>query len=90
MNKIYAWVPYFALICLLVLCYIATVHATEKKIRKINDKHQEIEDVRREYISIKKKVQHKGTLYEIVKDMKGVDMEKEVHIPIKIEYIDAG
>ena len=90
MNRIYDWVPYFALVCLLVLCYIATVHAAEKKIRKINEKHQEIEDVRREYISIKKKVQHKGTLYEIVKDVKDVDMGGEVHIPKKIEYIDAG
>jgi len=89
-TRLYDWMPYFGLICMLVLGYIATVHSAEKKIRKINDKHREIEDIRREYISIKKKVQHKGTLYEVAKDVKGVDLESEVHIPKKIEYIDAG
>ncbi len=82
--------PYFGLVCLLILCYIATVHSTEKKIRKINEKHRQIEDLRREYISIKKKVQHEGTLYEVAKDVHGVDLESEVRIPKKIEYTDAG
>jgi len=71
----------------LVLCYIATVHSTETKIRKINQKHKEIEDIRREYISVKRDVQHEGTLYEVAKEVKGVDMENEIHIPKKIEKI---
>ena len=86
-SKIYDWVPYFGLVCLLVLCYIATVHSTERKIRKINDKHREIEDIRREYISVKREVQHEGTLYEVAKDVKGVNMNDEIHIPKKIEKI---
>jgi len=86
-SKLYDWVPYFGLVCLLVLCYIATVHSTETKIRKINQKHKEIEDIRREYISVKRDVQHEGTLYEVAKEVKGVDMENEIHIPKKIEKI---
>ncbi len=85
--KLYDWVPYFGLVCLLVLCYIATVHSTERKIRKINDKHRQIEDIRREYISVKREVQHEGTLYEVAKDVKGVNMNNEIHIPKKIEKI---
>ena len=85
--RLYDWVPYFGLVCLLVLCYIATVHSTERKIRKINEKHREIEDIRREYISVKREVQHKGTLYEVAKDVKGVDVDHDVHIPQKIEEI---
>ena len=86
-SKLYDWVPYFGLICILILCYIATVHSTEKKIRKINEKHREIEDIRREYISVKREVQHEGTLYEVAKDVQGVDMDSEIHIPRKIEKI---
>lgn len=86
-SKLYDWVPYFGLVCLLILCYIATVHSTEKKIRKINEKHREIEDIRREYISVKREVQHEGTLYEVAKDVQGVDMNNEIHIPRKIEKI---
>jgi len=86
-SKLYDGVPYFGLVCLLVLCYIATVHSAERKIRKINDKHREIEDVRREYITVKRDVQYEGTLYEVAKDVKGVDMEDKIHIPKKIEKI---
>ena len=86
-SRLYDWVPYFGLVCLLILCYIATVHSTERKIRKINQKHREIEDIRREYISVKREVQHKGTLYEVAKEVKGVNMDNEIHIPVKIEKI---
>ncbi len=87
MSKLYGWVPYFGLVCLLVLCYIATVHSAERKIRMIDKKHREIEDIRREYISIKRDVQHEGTLYEVAKDVKGMDMNDEIHMPKKIEKI---
>jgi len=87
LSRFYDWVPYFGLVCLLVLAYIATVHSAERKIRKINEKHKEIEEIRREYIMIKRDVQHEGTLYEVAKDMKGVDMTKEIHIPRRIEDI---
>lgn len=86
-SKLYDWVPYFGLVTVLILCYIATVHSTERKIRKINEKHQEIENIRREYISLKRDVQHEGTLYEVAKDVQGVDMDQEIHIPKKIEKI---
>ena len=88
-SKLYSWLPYFGLVSVLMLCYIATVHSAQNKIRKIDKKHKEIEEVRREYISIKKEVQHKGTLYEIGKTVEGVDMKDEVYIPKKIEDIDA-
>jgi len=54
---------------------------------KLDDKHREIEDVRREYITVKRDVQYEGTLYEVAKDVKGVDMEDKIHIPKKIEKI---
>jgi hypothetical protein len=85
--KLYEWVPYFGLVCLLVLCYIATVHSAERKIREINAAHKEIEDIRREYITIKRDVQYEGTLYEVAKDVKGVNMNEEIRIPRKIEKI---
>ena len=86
-TKLYDWVPYFGLVCLLVLCYIATVHSTERKIRNINDKHRQIEDIRREYISIKREVQYKGTLYEVAKEVNGMNMNNDIQIPEKIEKI---
>lgn len=85
--KLYDWAPYFGLVCLLTLCYIATVHSAERKIREINEKHREIEDVRREYITIKRDVQHEGTLYEVAKEVKGVNMNNEIRLPKKIEKI---
>lgn len=88
-TKLYDWIPYLGLICLLVLCNIATVHSAEKKIRKINQKHKEIEALRREFISVKQKSQYNGTLYQVAKELEGVDMESEIHIPKKIEKTDA-
>ncbi len=85
----YDWLPYLGLVGLLVLCNIATVHSAEKKIRKINKKDKEIEALRREYISIKQKSQYNGTLYQVTKEMDGVDMDSEIHIPKKIEKTDA-
>jgi len=87
-GKLYDWVPYFGLVCLLTLFYIGTVQSAEKKIRNINNKHKEIEELRREFISIKKKSQYNGTLYQVAKDVEGVDMESEIHIPKKIEKKD--
>ncbi|MEL6122512.1 MAG: FtsL-like putative cell division protein [Bacteroidota bacterium] len=86
--NLYDWVPYLGLVCLLTLFYIATVHHAEKKIRRINQKHREIETLRREYISIKQKSQYNGTLYQVAKEIEGVDMESEIHVPKKIERDD--
>ena len=88
-TKLYDWVPYLGLVCLLVLCHIATVHSAEKKIRKINKKHKEIEALRREFISVKQKSQYNGTLYQVAKEVIGIDMESEIHIPKKIQKTDA-
>ena len=65
------------------------MHGAEKKIRRINDKHKEVEALRREYISIKQKSQYNGTLYQVARDIEGVDMKNEIHIPKKIEKSDA-
>ncbi len=88
-GKLYDWVPYFGLVCLLTLCYIGTVHSAERKIRNINNEHKKIEALKREFISIKKKSQYNGTLYQVAKEIDGVDMESEIHIPKKIEKSDA-
>ena len=87
--KVYDWLPFFGLVCLLTLCYIATVHSAEKKIRRINSMHKEVEDIRQEYYTIKQKIMFEGTMYEVAKSVEGLDMTKEVRIPKKIEKIDA-
>lgn len=87
-GKLYNWVPYLGLVCVLTLGYIYTVHSAEKKIRMIDIKHKQIEELRREYISIKQKSQYNGTLYQVAKEIEGVDMESEIHIPKKIKKSD--
>lgn len=88
-GKLYKWLPYFGLICLLVIVYIANVHRVEKKVRKINKTHKEIEELHREYISIKQRSMYNGTLYQVTKDLEGVDMNRDVRIPVKIDRVDA-
>lgn len=86
---LYDWLPYFGLVCMLTLFYIGTVHSAENKIRRIDKVHKETEDVRQEYFSILQKMMFEGTMHEVIKDVKGVDMTKEVRIPKKIKKIDA-
>lgn len=88
-GKLYEWSPYIGLICLLVIMYIANIHRVEKKIRKINTTHKKIEELRREYISVKQKSMYNGTLYQVTRHMEGVSMDRDVRIPKKIEKIDA-
>ncbi|MEE9372553.1 MAG: FtsL-like putative cell division protein [Saprospiraceae bacterium] len=66
------------------LFYISNVHKAEKKLRKMNTVQKEIDDVRRTYIHIKDKTLFSGTQYEIVKNVEGMNIEKEVKIPKKI------
>ncbi len=87
--KLYDWLPFFGLVCLLTLCYIGTVHSAEKKIRRIDRVHKEVEDIRQEYFSILQKIMFEGTMHEVVKEIEGVDMTKEVRIPKKIKKVDA-
>ena len=81
---LYAWLPYFGLICMLTLLYIGNVHSAEKKIRKINDTHKEIEELRRQYISVKQRSMYNGTLYQVGSLVDGLDLHNEVRIPEKI------
>ena len=83
-GTIYGWLPYFGFICILTLLYIGNVHRAEKKIRKINKTHHEIEELRREYISIKQRSMYNGTLYQVGEKVEGLDLKKEVKIPRKI------
>lgn len=90
-NKIsvlYSWLPYGALICALVLLYIANVHSVEKKIRAINEVHKDIEELKREHFSIMQKSWYNGTLNQVAKKVDGVDMENRIAIPRKIEKPD--
>lgn len=88
-RKLTRWFPYLGLLVALTLVYIGTVHSAEKKIRKINQKHKEIQALNREFISVKQQSQYNGTLYQVAKEIEGVDMESEIHIPKKIEKNDA-
>lgn len=88
-GKLYDWVPYFGLICILILGYIYIVHGAEKKIRKINNCHKEVEEIRREFYSIKQKCMYDGTLYQVTKHISGMKMDGVVPIPKKIDKSDA-
>lgn len=81
----YSWLPYGALICVLVVIYISNVHRVQKKIRVINAEHKEIEELKREYFSIKKRSMYNGTLNQVVKEIDGIDLDKRVSMPKKIE-----
>lgn len=83
--KVYDWVPYGALLVLLMLLYIANVHRVEKKIRKVEQVHAEIEALKRECYTIKQKSMYDGTLIQVVKKVDGVDLKKEIIIPHKIK-----
>ena len=73
------------LICVLVVIYIGNVHSVQKKIRVINHEHKEIEALKREYFSIKKKCLYDGTLNQVSKQIEGMDLDKRVPVPMKIE-----
>lgn len=88
-GKLYDWVPYFGMVSLLLIVYIYTVHGAEKKIRKINECHKEMEELRREFYSIKQKCMYDGTLYQVTKKINGMQMEGTVPIPKKIDKSDA-
>lgn len=84
-GTIYTWVPYFGLVCLMTLIYIGNVHRAEKKIRHINQTHKEIEELKRQYISIKQKSMYDGTLYQVGQKVEGLRLDGSVKIPKKIE-----
>lgn len=84
-GTIYTWLPYFSLICFLTLIYIGNVHRAEKKIRRINETHKEMEELRRQYITIKQRSMYDGTLYQVGKKVRGLDLSESVKIPNKIE-----
>ncbi len=86
-GRLYDWLPYGALLCLLVLVYIANVHRVQKKIRAINEEYKQIEELKREYFSIKQKSLYDGTLNQVAKKIEGFDLEREVPVPKKIEKV---
>ena len=77
MNFIALWV-------LFALVYIANVHSAEKKLRKTDRIQKEIDELRRNYIRTKDKSLFTGTMYEIVKSVEGMELEKNLKIPKKI------
>lgn len=83
--NLYSWLPYGGLICALVLIYISNVHRVQKKIRVISTEYKEIEELKREYFSIKKRSLYDGTLNQVAKKIEGVDLDKRVSMPKKIE-----
>lgn len=87
-GRLYDWVPFGGLICLLVIAYIANVHRVEKKIRTIDHLHSDIEELKREYFSIKQKSWYNGTLNQVAKKVDGLDMSKRISIPKTIEKTD--
>ncbi len=86
-NKIQlkSWLPYVGLVSMLVIIYIGNVHSVQKKIRVINKEHKEIEALKREYFSVKKKCLYDGTLNQVTKEIDGMDLDKRVPVPKKIE-----
>jgi hypothetical protein len=87
-GKLYDWLPFGGLICVFVLIYIANVHRVEKKIRAIDHLHNDIEELKREYFSIKQKSWYNGTLNQVAKKVEGMDMTKKISIPKTIEKAD--
>jgi hypothetical protein len=88
-NQLVRWLPYVVLIGLLVVLYIGNVHSVQKKIRLINNQHKEIEALKREYYSIKKRSLYEGTLNQVIKDIDGIDIKDKVPVPKKIDNKDA-
>ena len=88
-GKLYEGLPYFAMLCGLALVYIANVHNAEKKIRKIDAAHKKIEEIKRDYIHVKARSVDNGRLFEVAKEMNGLDVTKEIRIPKKIEKLSA-
>ncbi len=88
-NQFINWIPFVVLIGVLVVIYIGNVHSVQKKIRTINSQHKEIEALKREYYSIKKKSLYEGTLNQVIKDIDGIDIKDEVPVPKKIDNKDA-
>jgi len=80
--------PFVVLLALLVVFYIGNVHAVQKKIHVINKEHKEIEALKREYFSIKKRSLYEGTLNQVIKDIDGVEIKEEVPVPKKIAKED--
>lgn len=88
-NQLIKWMPFVALVGLLIVVYIGNVHAVQKKIRVINKQHKEIEALKREYFSIKKRSLYEGTLNQVIRDIDGIDIKDEVPVPKKIDKRDA-
>ena len=88
-GKLYEGLPFFAMVCALVILYIANVYGAEKKIRRIDRLDKQIETLKREYISVTAKSVDNGRLFEVAKSINGVDVTKEVRIPKRIDKTDA-
>jgi len=78
MNFITLW-------AVLALIYIANVHSAEKKIREMDKTQKEIEELRRTYINVKDKSLYEGTMYQIVQQVDGMEVNKSAKIPKKIK-----
>ena len=87
-SQVIKWMPFVALVGLLVVAYIGNVHSVQKKIRVIDKQHKEIEALKREYFSIKKRSLYEGTLNQVIRDIDGIDIKDEVPVPKKIDKSD--
>jgi hypothetical protein len=78
MNFIGLWV-------LFALFYISNVHRAEKKLRKLDKVQKEIDEVRRAYIYVKDQTMFEGTMYELARNIEGIELDKNRNIPKKIK-----
>ncbi len=77
--------PYILFLTVLAIVYIANSYLAEKKIRNIENMHNELKELRSEYISTKSELMHKSKQSEVAKEVSALGIKESVDPPVKIK-----
>jgi hypothetical protein len=72
--------PFLLFLAFLGILYIANIYYAEKRIRKINETHRELKELRYEYITGKTRMEDQRKQSEVAKKLEGSGI-KELTVP---------
>ncbi|HRK55072.1 MAG TPA: FtsL-like putative cell division protein [Cyclobacteriaceae bacterium] len=78
------YLPKILFVLMLSLIYIGNTHYSEKTIRKINNLHTEVEDIRADYTTLKADLMFASKQSEVARRVKSLGLKESIKPPYKI------
>jgi Bacteriodetes cell division protein (FtsL-like) len=79
------YLPKILFVMVLGLLYISNTHYGEKTVRKINNLHAEVEDLRADYTTLKADLMFASKQSEVAKKVRDLDIKESLKPPFKVE-----